>query len=81
MLNKITGKEMTGLKKGAQFVGYEIKKGAEIIGHEIKENTELAEHETGVHDVKIGAKSVFNIIKNNIMRPQQASIKKGAIQS
>lgn len=78
MLNKITGKEMTGLKKGAQFVGYEIKKGAEIIGHEIKENTELAEHETGV---KKGAKSVFNIIKNNIMRPQQASIKKGAIQS
>jgi hypothetical protein len=81
MLNKITGKEMTGLKKGAQFVGYEIKKGAEIIGHEIKENTELAEHETGVHDIMKGAKSVFNIIKNNIMRPQQASIKKGAIQS
>ena len=26
---------MIGLKKGAEYVGYEIKKGAEFIGHEI----------------------------------------------
>ena len=40
IFNKIV-KEMTGLKKGAQYVGHEIMKGAEFIGHEIKENTEL----------------------------------------
>jgi hypothetical protein len=57
---------MTGLKKGAQYVGHEIMKGAEFIGHEIKENTELAEHETGIHDVKNGATSVFNKMKNTI---------------
>lgn len=66
MLNKITGKDMTGLKKGAQFVGHEIKKGAEIIGHEIKENTELAEHETGIHNVKKDAKSVYNKMKQTL---------------
>ena len=57
---------MTELKKGAQYVGHEIMKGAEFIGHEIKENTELAEYETGIHDVKGGATSVFNKIKNAI---------------
>ncbi len=57
---------MTGLKKGAQYVGHEIMKGAEFIGHEIKENTELAEHETGIHDVKNGATSVFKKMKNTI---------------
>ena len=54
---------MTGLKKGVQYVGHEIMKGAELIGHEIKENTELAEHETGIQDVKNGAKSVYNKMK------------------
>jgi hypothetical protein len=57
---------MTELKKGAQYVGHEIMKGAEFIGHEIKENTELAEHETGIHDVKDGATSIFNKMKNAI---------------
>jgi hypothetical protein len=57
---------MIGLKKGAEYVGYEIKKGAEFIGHEIKENTELAEHETGILDVKNGATSIFNKMKNAI---------------
>lgn len=57
---------MTGLKKGAQYVGHEIMKGAEFIGHEIKENTELAEHETGIDDIKNGATSVFNKMKNAI---------------
>jgi hypothetical protein len=57
---------MTGLKRGVQYVGHEIMKGAEFIGHEIKENTELAEHETGIHDVKNGATSVFNKMKNAI---------------
>ena len=57
---------MTELKKGAQYVGHEIMKGAEFIGHEIKENTELAEHERGIHDVKKGATSVFNKMKNAI---------------
>jgi hypothetical protein len=47
-------------------VGHEIMKGAEFIGHEIKENTELAEHETGIHDVKDGATSIFNKMKNAI---------------
>jgi hypothetical protein len=62
MLNKITGKEMTGLKKGAQYVGHEIKRGAEFIGHEIKENTELAEHETGFYDVKDAVYSMKEIM-------------------
>ena len=62
-------------------MGIRLRKLQSIIGGETKENTELAEHETGVHDVKKGAKSVFNIIKNNIVWPQQASIKKGSIQS
>ena len=57
---------MTELKKGAQYVGHEIMKGAEFIRHEIKENTELAEHETGIHDVKDGATSIFNKMKNAI---------------
>jgi hypothetical protein len=57
---------MTGLKKSAQLVGHEIMKGAELIGHEIKENTELAEHERGIHDVKNGATSVINKMKNAI---------------
>jgi hypothetical protein len=65
ILNKIV-KEMIGLKKGAQYVGHEIMKGAELIGHEIKENTELAEHETGIDDVKNGATSVVNKMKNAI---------------
>ena len=65
ILNKIV-KEMTGLKKGAQYVGHEIMKGAEFIVHEIKENTELAEHETGIHDVKNSTTSVVNKIKNAI---------------
>ena len=42
------------------------KKSAEFIGHEIKENTGLAEHETGIHDVKNGATSVVNKMKNTI---------------
>ena len=45
-------------------IRHEIMKGAEFIGHEIKENTELAEHESGIHDVKKDAKSVFNKMKN-----------------
>lgn len=57
---------MTGLKRGVQYVGHEIKKAAEFIGHEIKENIELAEHETGTNDVKNGATSVFNKMKNAI---------------
>ncbi len=55
---------MTGLKKCPQYIGHEIMKGAEFIGHEIKENTELAEHESGIHDIKKDAKSVFNKMKN-----------------
>jgi hypothetical protein len=66
ILNKIVKKEMTGLKKGVQYVVHEIMIGAELIGHEIKENTELAEHETGIHDVKNGATSVANKMKNAI---------------
>lgn len=66
ILNKIVKKEMTGLKKGVQYVGHEIMKGAELIGHEIKENTELAEHETGIHDIKNSTTSVVNKIKNAI---------------
>jgi hypothetical protein len=65
-LSKVIKKEMAGLTKVAEFVGCEIKKGAELIGHGIKENTELAEHEAGIHDVKNGATSVFNKMKNAI---------------
>ena len=36
------------------------------IGHGIKENTELAEHEAGVDNVKKGASSVFNKMRNVI---------------
>ena len=57
---------MAELTKVAEFVGCEVKKGAEFIGHGIKENTELAEHEAGIHDVKNGAISVFNKMKNVI---------------
>ena len=60
ILKRIAKKEMTGLKK---VFKHEIMKGAELIGHEIKENTELAEHETGIQDVKNGAKSVYNKMK------------------
>ena len=55
---------MTGFTKVAELGGCEIKKGAEFIGHGIKENTGLAEHEAGIHDVKSGAISVFNKMKN-----------------
>jgi hypothetical protein len=54
---------MAQLKKDAEYVGNEIKKVLTYMGHEIKENTELAEHETGVHDVKKDAKSVYNKMK------------------
>lgn len=57
---------MAKIKKVAEFVGHEIMKGTELIGHGIKENTELAEHETGIHDVKNGATSVVNKMKNTI---------------
>ena len=57
---------MAELTKVTEFVGCEVKKGAEFIGHGIKENTELAEHEAGIHDVKNGAISVFNKMKNVI---------------
>jgi hypothetical protein len=58
---------MTGLKKGAQYVGHEVKRGAEIIGHEIKENTELAEHETGICDVRDAVYSMKEIFTTTWM--------------
>jgi hypothetical protein len=57
---------MPGLKKSAEYVGYEIKKGVEFIGHEIKENTELAEHETGISDVKGAVYSMKKILARQI---------------
>jgi hypothetical protein len=53
---------MIGIKRGAQHV----MKAAAYIGHGIKENTELAEHEAGVDNVKKGASSVFNKMRNVI---------------
>jgi hypothetical protein len=57
---------MSGLKKSAEYVGYEIKKGVELIGHEIKENTELAEHEAGINDVICAVYAVKKILTRQI---------------
>lgn len=57
---------MSGLKKSAEYIGYEIKKGVELIGHEIKENTELAEHERGINDVTGAVYSVKKILARQI---------------
>jgi hypothetical protein len=54
---------MAKLKKD---FGHEIKKAAEYIGNEFKENTELAQHETGIHNVKKDAKSIYNKIKETL---------------
>jgi uncharacterized protein YacL (UPF0231 family) len=61
-MNKIE-KETGKLKV---YFGHEIKKVAEHIEDEIKENTELAEHETGIHNVKKDAKSIYNKIKETL---------------
>ena len=66
ILNKITYKELTELKKDVEYFGLAIKKSAEYIGHGIIENTELAEHETGVHNLKKSTKSVFNKVKETL---------------
>jgi hypothetical protein len=62
-MNKIGEIEMAKQKKD---FGHEIKKAAEYIGDEIKENTELVEHETGIHNVKKDAKSVYNRMKQTL---------------
>ena len=54
------------MAKQKKDFGHEIKKAAEYIGNEIKENTELAEHETGIHNVKKDAKSVYNKMKQTL---------------
>jgi hypothetical protein len=57
---------MSGLKKIAEYAGYEIKKGVKSIGHEIKENTELAEHEAGINDVICAVYSMKKILARQV---------------
>jgi hypothetical protein len=49
--------------KSQTDINNEIKKVVKRVEHEIKENTELAEHDRGIHDVKNGAKSIYDKTK------------------